>query len=354
MLNKCSLRGAIPRNLQRYIRLSLEAQSFTTTAVVAREQDFKKRRKYEDLSVPTREEEQLGPHRWRDPFAEPLNPHPLALKYPPPARRSSRYGPKRPKYEPHTNVQPLLEPWKAPISETEVTTEAEAQTSTLSQTDPADKIEAHVSSPSNAPLTDKSLPHSWKDALKRICQSPETFNSDVVKHYDDRTVTIADLFPKAKYHFLVMPRQIINDFEDLTVEHLTVLDDLRERAEQLIASHHEQDPSLTFKCGFHALPSMRQIHLHVISTDFCSPNMFKSGQRKHWNSYNTSFFVPLETVRERLEKEGRIQFDILQNMHKLQAKILCNVCQSQARDMRELKVHLSSRHWKQADMDWMK
>ncbi|KND05106.1 uncharacterized protein SPPG_00780 [Spizellomyces punctatus DAOM BR117] len=342
MLTSCSLRGAIHRNLRRHILLSLDVQSFTTTAAVARQENAKKRRKYEDLRVPTPEEELLGPQRWRDPFAEPLPPHPLALKYPPPTRLSTRHGTKRPKYEPHTNVQPPLEPWKAPISGTKVATEAKAETSTTSQIDSADKDESQASSP------------SWKDALKRICQSPESFNSDVVKHYDDRTVTIADLFPKAKCHFLVMPRQIINDFEDLTLEHLTVLDDLRERAEQLIASHHEQDPSLTFKCGFHALPSMRQLHLHVISTDFCSPNMFKSGQRKHWNSYNTSFFVPLETLRERLEKEGRIQFDVLQNMKKLQSKILCNVCQAQARDMRELKVHLSTRHWKQADMDWMK
>lgn len=43
-----------------------------------------------------------------------------------------------------------------------------------------------------------------------------------------------------------------------------------------------------FKIGYHAEPSMQQLHLHVISTDFNSPSL---KTKKHWNSFNTAFFV---------------------------------------------------------------
>lgn len=44
-----------------------------------------------------------------------------------------------------------------------------------------------------------------------------------------------------------------------------------------------------FKIGYHAEPSMQQVHLHVISTDFNSPSL---KTKKHWNSFNTAYFVP--------------------------------------------------------------
>lgn len=47
-----------------------------------------------------------------------------------------------------------------------------------------------------------------------------------------------------------------------------------------------------FKIGFHAEPSMQQLHLHVISTDFDS-TFLKT--KKHWNSFNTIFFITHES-----------------------------------------------------------
>lgn len=46
-----------------------------------------------------------------------------------------------------------------------------------------------------------------------------------------------------------------------------------------------------FKIGYHAEPSMQQVHLHVISTDFHSPAL---KNKKHWNSFTTEFFIPHE------------------------------------------------------------
>lgn len=46
-----------------------------------------------------------------------------------------------------------------------------------------------------------------------------------------------------------------------------------------------------FKIGYHALPSMQQLHLHVISNDFDSPCL---KTKKHWNSFCTDFFLPVK------------------------------------------------------------
>jgi len=40
--------------------------------------------------------------------------------------------------------------------------------------------------------------------------------------------------------------------------------------------------------GYHAMPSMQRLHLHVISTDFNSPYL---KTKYHWNSFTTSFFL---------------------------------------------------------------
>lgn len=43
----------------------------------------------------------------------------------------------------------------------------------------------------------------------------------------------------------------------------------------------------TFRFGFHAVPSMAQLHLHVVSQDLRGSGM---KHRKHWNSFATDFF----------------------------------------------------------------
>lgn len=48
-------------------------------------------------------------------------------------------------------------------------------------------------------------------------------------------------------------------------------------------------PPSSFKIGYHAQPSLNQLHLHVISVDLYAPTMRK---KKHWNSFTTSLFIP--------------------------------------------------------------
>lgn len=51
-----------------------------------------------------------------------------------------------------------------------------------------------------------------------------------------------------------------------------------------------QYPQLApMRAGFHSVPSMRQLHMHLLSLDYASDSL-KS--KKHFNSFATDFFVP--------------------------------------------------------------
>lgn len=52
----------------------------------------------------------------------------------------------------------------------------------------------------------------WVDALWPMCQNPEKFTAEVLQ-FSERIVVIRDKFPKAKYHYLVLPRTKISRFK---------------------------------------------------------------------------------------------------------------------------------------------
>lgn len=73
----------------------------------------------------------------------------------------------------------------------------------------------------------------------------------------------------------------------VTKNHLKLLNEMYTMALKVIEMNGQSLDD--FKIGYHAEPSMQQLHLHVISTDFNSPSL---KTKKHWNSFNTKFFVP--------------------------------------------------------------
>jgi aprataxin len=60
---------------------------------------------------------------------------------------------------------------------------------------------------------------------------------------------------------------------------------------------------LKFRIGFHAIPSMRQLHMHVISQDFDSDHL---KNKKHWNSFTTNFFVDADFLISKLASKGSV------------------------------------------------
>ena len=113
-------------------------------------------------------------------------------------------------------------------------------------------------------------------------------------------------YPKAKYHLLLMCRkdigrlsriQTLNDLEPSNLPELQEFHTLARNIASALSSNN--DPSITMKFGYHALPSFEPLHLHIISSDLDSTCITK---RKHIVSFiSPFFFVDPESVECHLE-----------------------------------------------------
>ena len=84
------------------------------------------------------------------------------------------------------------------------------------------------------------------------------------------------------------------------------------------------------------VPSMRQLHLHVISQDFNS-NHLKN--KKHWNSFNTAFFRDSVDVIEEIKNHGKAT--IKDEDCRLSMELRCHRCRSAHPNIPRLKSHIS-------------
>ncbi|KAJ3155565.1 hypothetical protein HDU89_006531 [Geranomyces variabilis] len=191
------------------------------------------------------------------------------------------------------------------------------------------------SSTSMSSLTSPSIRHasggSWADALKPYCLHPEK-HPDVVVAFNDDLVAMKDKF-SAKKHYLVMPRADIESLSALDRSHVRLLDAMKAQADELIA----QAPGCRFRTGFHAVPSMRHLHMHVISEDFDSPTL---KNKKHWNSFTSPFFKNFQEVRGLLETMGAVVFDKATHEEMLKGSLLCHVCKKELKTIPTLKEHI--------------
>ena len=143
----------------------------------------------------------------------------------------------------------------------------------------------------------------------------------------DGCTVLYDGYPKATFHWLVLPVDTaIRRAADLRPRHLPLLRRMAALADRLIA--HVRGPGgvavsaaptaavaaddddghgatgavadpacLRFQCGFHAVPSLEHLHLHVMSTDL----ELGCKHKKHYNSFATPFFTPIAAVLRELE-----------------------------------------------------
>ncbi|XP_071970059.1 aprataxin isoform X1 [Engystomops pustulosus] len=180
---------------------------------------------------------------------------------------------------------------------------------------------------------DKGQGH-WSQGLKVSMQDP---NMQVFK--DDKVVVIKDKYPKARYHWLVLPWQSISSLKMLRTEHLELLQHMHAVGEK-VAQKHSADSKAPFRLGYHAIPSMSHIHLHVISQDFDSPCL---KNKKHWNSFTTDYFVNSKEVMDMVKLQGKVTVkDGATEL--LKTSLQCNVCKVQQATIPQLKEHLK-RHW---------
>eukprot|EP00891_Asterochloris_glomerata_P006087 jgi/Astpho2/6087/Aster-04034 len=114
----------------------------------------------------------------------------------------------------------------------------------------------------------------WANRFKMLAANPERFASEYPEmQVDEQCLLINDKYPKAKRHALAVANKWASEQAGVA----------------------GVGP---FKLGFHSVPSMRQLHLHVISQDF---NSISLKNKKHWNTFTTAFFLPLSEVLRKLE-----------------------------------------------------
>ncbi|XP_068618328.1 aprataxin [Battus philenor] len=159
---------------------------------------------------------------------------------------------------------------------------------------------------------------------------------DLIYKETERIVTIRDKYPKAKVHYLVLPKDNISSIYKLGKEHVSLIKEFGELY-KLIQEEHKD---YTLNAGFHAMPSMQRLHMHIISIDMVSPCL---KNKIHWNSFTTAFFKPYEDVLEELTKYGCIK-KITNDEHKklMTTPLKCNQCAFIPKNIPQLKEHLLS------------
>ncbi|CAJ1052301.1 aprataxin isoform X2 [Xyrichtys novacula] len=172
----------------------------------------------------------------------------------------------------------------------------------------------------------------WSQGLKTSMQDPK-----MQVYKDEKVVVIKDKYPKARYHWLVLPWQSISSLRVLREEHTDLLKHMQKVADQMV----QQCPhasSLRFRTGYHAIPSMSHVHLHVISQDFDSPCL---KNKKHWNSFTTDYFIESHDVIQMLETNGRVT--VKEGASELlKLPLRCHMCGKELTTIPALKEHLKS------------
>ncbi|KAL7095283.1 hypothetical protein ACP275_10G013800 [Erythranthe tilingii] len=207
----------------------------------------------------------------------------------------------------------------------------------------AKREDAHDSD-SNKKLkgSEQSLKHgvkqwaTWFQALYNVAMDPDKDENIVLEKTDD-VVVINDAFPKAQKHFLVIARlDGLDSLADVCKEHVALLKTMHDVGLKWVEKSLDENKSLTFRLGYHSVPSMKQLHLHVISQDFDSNHL---KHKKHWNSFNTRFFLDSVDVIKELEDTGSVTL-ITDDFRSMELR--CNRCRSAHPNLPRLKSHVRS------------
>ncbi|XP_049301003.1 aprataxin-like [Anopheles funestus] len=152
----------------------------------------------------------------------------------------------------------------------------------------------------------------------------------------DLAVVIKDKYPKALHHFLVLPWKDIDSVYDLSAGDTVLLQHMYDLGLKAVGTSGLAADR--FDYGYHMKPSMRRLHLHIISKDYHSPCL---SHRYHWNAFNTEFLIKHEYVVEKLHEKGGIDRPSMQYiMQLLETPLRCNQCSFRPKKFTDLKLHL--------------
>jgi len=176
---------------------------------------------------------------------------------------------------------------------------------------------------------------TWSRGLVASMSDPSN-----VLFEDADLCVIRDKYPKAKTHLLVLAKDPnLVTLKNLKSEHADLVRKMVKVGLDQAQSLDGVDSS-EVKAGFHAVPSMTRLHLHVISQDFDSPCL---KNKKHWNSFTTEFFLSHQDVVSQLETNGKVRQYTKEETEKwLKKDLVCHKCSYRPKNMPDLKSHLKS------------
>ncbi|KAH8311479.1 hypothetical protein KR044_006549 [Drosophila immigrans] len=168
----------------------------------------------------------------------------------------------------------------------------------------------------------------------------------VVMETDQAAVLRNVSLPKARHHFVVLPKEDIANVTALSNKHLPLLDHMRDLAIQTIEQQTKL-PLSNFLMGFKMEPFMNRLNMHVISNDFCADTMKRI---QHWNTFNTELFIKLQAVFALLKLNRSIEPMSQETAESLRNSlpVRCNQCTFKTSNFPKFKDHLEI-HWKRQE-----
>lgn len=180
---------------------------------------------------------------------------------------------------------------------------------------------------------------NWKSCLIEPVKDPDRYRQFIFAEFDDSMV-IYDAFPKAKIHLLLIPKKRIDKPTDLSLAHLDLIIKLKEQSKQIVKWFKE---TFRINCvvGVHAIPSCKQLHIHIISDDFNSKFM---KHKRQWNSFNTEYLIKLDHLIEQINISGNVSIDEKYYTSVINRNLQCPRCKYKHKNtsfafLNELKRH---------------
>ncbi|CDO93151.1 unnamed protein product [Kluyveromyces dobzhanskii CBS 2104] len=201
----------------------------------------------------------------------------------------------------------------------------------------------------NAHGSEKTMERSFSLALRTYVLCPE--RSPEVLYFDDVATIIYDKFPKSEQHLLILPRshktsnshpnELSSDIKSQIEWHI----DWAKRFcwAQFVKTFDVKDALMSkelfvsnfIQAGIHSIPSMANTHIHVMTKDFHSERL---KNKKHFNSFNSPFFVPWENIPS---FERRNEDNVMEKFIK-NYDLKCPYCSLNFKNQfAKLKVHLA-------------
>ncbi|TCD68898.1 hypothetical protein EIP91_009448 [Steccherinum ochraceum] len=219
-------------------------------------------------------------------------------------------------------------------------------------------------------------------ARRDLDNPAEALPNSILFAHTGTTLTIYDAYPKSTFHFLVLPRlkavatsqdgdkkekekEIVDamglglkegDLKSLKrllrkgkEKARKILEPMQEAAQACVKEIEEEMIRMYgFKwdiwIGFHPVPSMEHLHLHIISADLCSTAL---KNKKHYNSFHPKhgFFLDLSEVLEWLDAEQtffemKAQLNPAEYEPFLKEDLVCFKCHKLFKNIPKLKEHL--------------